>query len=224
VKLYSYYRSTSSYRVRIVLNAKGIPYEYRAINLDPRTTEQDSAGYERINPMRQVPVLEWEEGGSVRRLSQSVAIVEYLEELRPRPSIMPSDALERAGVREIVEIVNSGIQPLQNSRTLAGVRALAGDVGAQGWARDAIGRGLGAIERLSRGHGGAFLLGDEMSLAEVFLVPQLYNARRFGVDLAGYGKIRDVEARCLELQAFSKAHPDRQPDSPPKTHPEGDGR
>src|SRR5262245_1519100 len=133
MKLYSYWRSTSAWRVRIALHAKGIAYDYQAVNLAPDVQAQTSEDYAQINPMQQVPTLEWAENGSMKRLTQSVAIIEYLEELKPEPALLPRAPLSRAHVREAVEIVNSGIQPFQNTWTLAEVRRLGGDAAAVPW-------------------------------------------------------------------------------------------
>jgi maleylpyruvate isomerase len=218
VKLYSYYRSTSSYRVRIVLNVKGIVYDYRAVNLAPTAMEQGEPGFDLVSPMRQIPVLEWQESGRTHRLTQSVAIVELLEEIHPEPALLPVDPLGRARVRQIVEIVNSGTQPLQNVRTLTMVREARGPEAASAWARDAIERGLSAVEVLARAHGGDFLAGDRLSFAEAFAIPQLYNARRFGVDVTPFEKLLEVDARCSRMEAFVRAHPDHQPDATARGH------
>src|SRR3982751_3762844 len=119
MKLYSYYRSTSAWRVRVVLAWKGLDYEYSAVNLSPDVREQASSAYGAINPLEQVPTLEWTQGGRLHRLTQSVAIAEFLEERYPTPALLPVDALARAHVRQLVELVTSGIQPFQNSGTLA---------------------------------------------------------------------------------------------------------
>lgn len=214
MKLYSYYRSTSAWRVRIILEFKGIPYEYAAVNLAPGVTEQDSERYGAVNPFRQVPTLEWREDERLIRLTQSVAIAEYLEEQHPAPRLLPEGALPRAWVRRAVEIVNSGIQPHQNSRTVATLRGLTGKPEIAEWCRGAIARGLGALEMGAREHGGLFSVGDALTLADVFLVPQLYNARRFGVDPAPFPKLSEIEARAAEHPAFERAHPDHQPDAP----------
>jgi maleylpyruvate isomerase len=221
VKLYSYFRSTSAWRVRIVLAYKGILYEYVSINLAPDALGQEAASYSSVNPMRQIPTLEWTESGVLVRLTQSVAIVEYLEETHPAPPLLPRDPLRRAEVRRAVELVNSGIQPLQNSATLARVREMGTESDVAQWVDRATSRGFAALEAHARSCGGTFSVGDEPSLADVYLVPQLYNARRFGVDLERYSKLRKVEQRAIELPAFASAHPDAQPDSPRRT---GDGR
>jgi maleylpyruvate isomerase len=221
MRLYSYYRSTSSWRVRIVLGWKRIEYEYCAVNIAPDVLEQNGAGFENVNPLRQVPVLEWVEDGVVRRLTQSVAIVEYLEESHPERPLMPRDAMRRARVREALEIVNSGIQPLQNSRTLSELRRLMDETAAQNWARNAIVRGLDSLERLRRARGGAYLVGDDVTLADVYLVPQLYNARRFGVDVTPFEGLLAVEERTSTLDAFVRARPEAQHDAPSSTPSQG---
>jgi maleylpyruvate isomerase len=214
VKLYSYYRSTSAWRVRIILELKGLKYEYAPVNLAPNVTEQDSESYGAVNPFRQVPTLEWREGERLIRLTQSVAIAEYLEEQHAGTPLLPDSALARAWVRRAVEIVNSGIQPHQNSRTVATLRGLTGEAQVAEWCRGAIARGLGALEVGAQEYGGRFSVGDTLTLADVFLVPQLYNARRFGVDPAPFPKLFEIEARAAEHPAFVRAHPDRQPDAP----------
>lgn len=221
MKLYSYYRSTSSWRVRIVLGWKRIEYEYRAVNIAPDILEQNEAAFENVNPLRQVPVLEWVEDGVVRRLTQSVAIVEYIEERHPERPLMPRDTIRRAQVREAVEIVNSGIQPLQNSRTLSELRRLTNEAAAQNWARNAIVRGLDSLERLARACAGNYLVGDDVTLADVYLIPQLYNARRFGVDVTRFEGLLAVEERTSRLDAFVRARPEAQRDAPPNTPPQG---
>lgn len=213
MRLYSYWRSSCAYRVRIVLNLKGLHYEYCAVNIAPTAGEQASDAYAGINPMRQVPTLEWEEGGNPIRLTQSVAITEYLEERVAEPPLLPKAPLVRARVREAVEIVNSGVQPLQNTPVLAEFRRLEGEPGARSWATRVIMQGLHVLERRARLHGGHFSVGDSVSLADVYLVPQLYNARRFGVDLTQYPRLLDVETQTLSLEAFVRAQPELQPDA-----------
>lgn len=216
MKLYSYFRSTSAWRVRIVLAYKSIPYEYVAVNLSPDALGQLNPAYASVNPMRQVPTLEWTEGGSTIRLTQSVAIAEYLEETCPSPPLLPKDPLLRAQTRRAVEIVNSGIQPLQNSATIARVREIGGEFDVEDWIQAAMTRGLSALDGHARAVGGRFSIADHPSLADVYLVPQLFNARRFGVDIERYGKLLEIEAQVNELPAFKEAHPDAQPDAPRK--------
>lgn len=214
MRLYSYFRSSSAWRVRIVLAQKAIDYEYVPVNLGPDHLGQNAEGYSAVNPMRQVPTLEWTDGVMPVRLTQSVAIAEYLEEICPSPPLLPKAPVKRAEVRRAVELVNSGIQPLQNSATMTKVREIGTESDVAEWMDDAITRGLSALESHARTIGGAFSVGDDLSLADVFLVPQLYNARRFGVDLVRYPKLLEIESRATALPAFAKAHPDVQPDSP----------
>jgi len=224
MKLYSYFRSTSSWRVRIVLAYKGVPYDYEAVNVSPDTLGQDKPEYSSVNPMRQVPVLELLEGDTIVRLTQSVAIAEYLEEVYPNPPLLPKNPVLRAHARRAVEIVNSGIQPLQNSATLAAVREIGTEMDVARWIQNAMARGFSALDSHARDLGGRFSIGDEPSLADVYLVPQLFNGRRFGVDLAPYLKLLEIEQRLSAVPAFARAHPDVQPDSPRQSSPEAGER
>jgi maleylpyruvate isomerase len=214
MKLYSYYRSSSAWRVRLVLAWKKLPYEYAAVNLAPGISAQDSPEFLAVNPLKQVPTLEWARGEELVRLTQSVAICEYLEELHPEPALMPHEPLARARVRQIVETVASGIQPHQNTGTLAEVTRLTSAEGARVWAQNAILKGLPALETFVRTYGGAHAVGDTVTLADVYIVPQLFNARRFELDLSPYPRLVEVDARASLLDAFVRAHPDSQVDSP----------
>jgi maleylpyruvate isomerase len=212
MKLYGYWRSSSTWRVRIALVYKRIDYQYDPVHLVRDGGEQHAPRFQAINPMGEVPVLEVERGGAVRRLSQSLAIIDYLERTVPEPSLCPADAFLAARTRQLAEMVNAGIQPLQNSGVLARVRdQLRGDEAA--WARHYIGRGLAALELVSQETAARYLVGDAPTLADVCLVPQLYNARRFAVELAPFPTLLRAEAACLQLPAFADSHPDRQPDA-----------
>jgi maleylpyruvate isomerase len=213
MRLYSYWRSSCAFRVRIVLNLKGMSYDYQPVNIAPGASEQTTDAYGSINPMRQVPTLEWDEDGTTVRLTQSVAIIEYIEERTPDPPLLPRAALTRARVRESVEIVNSGTQPLQNTGILVELRRLEGEESARRWAAKVIAQGLHALEIRARLHAGKFLVGDSVSLADVFLIPQLYNARRTGLDITQFPRLLDVEAQTLTLDAFVRARPEAQPDA-----------
>ncbi|NRA36331.1 MAG: maleylacetoacetate isomerase [Polyangiaceae bacterium] len=207
MKLYSYWRSSCAWRVRICLQLKGIDYEYVAVNIAPGVAEQEQDRYRAENPMGQVPLLVTDDGV---RLAQSVAILEYLEERYPIPGLLPEEPAQRAAVRELVQIVNSGIQPLQNIKILGEVKDAGGD--PQAWGRTVIQRGLDAMEARAKQTAGQYLVGDELSLAELCLVPQLYNARRFELDLKAWSTLTRVEGLCAEREAFVAAHPDQQPD------------
>lgn len=210
MKLYTYYRSSCAYRVRIALAWKGVEFEPIFVHLLRDGGDQRRDAYEAINPMSQVPVLEWEEDGEVRRLTQSLAILQYLEAIAPSHSLVPHDPWKAARAWEIAEIVNSGIQPLQNLTTLE--RAEATGRSRAEWARPVIVRGLTAIERLVRASGSRFCVGDSPSVADVCVIPQLYNARRFEIDLTPFEALRAIDERCESIDAFVAAHPDNQPD------------
>jgi maleylpyruvate isomerase len=213
VKLYGYWRSSSAWRVRIALAWKGVPYSYQPVHLVRDGGEQHKDAYRAVNPMEEVPTLEFEEEGQVRRLTQSLAIIDYLEAYAPSPPLLPRAPFLRARARQLAEIINAGIQPLQNSGVLARVKTqLGGDEAA--WARHYITRGLAALELVARETAGAFLIGEAVSVADVLLVPQLYNARRFAVPLEPYPILGRVEAACVSLPAFADSHPDKQPDAP----------
>jgi maleylpyruvate isomerase len=165
--------------------------------------------------MRTVPTLEWtEEDDTVRRLSQSLPILEYLEAVSPSPSLLPRDAYLQGKARMLAEMVNSGVQPLMNLSVLQRIKnELKADDKA--WAAYWIARGLEAVEAAVKPTAGRYCVGDEVSLADICVVPQLYGARRFGVDLTPYPTVLRIEAACNELPAFQAAHPDRQPDKAP---------
>ncbi len=211
--LYSYWRSSSAWRVRIALGLKELPWRYAAVNL--LEGEQWAAEHGARNPTHQVPVLEVQEGARpLRRLVQSMAIIEWLDEVHPSPPLLPPTADGRARVRALAEHVNSGIQPMQNAIVLKLLREKVPGWDKE-WARQAIAGGLAALEvAVSDGGAGRFCHGDAAGLADCYLVPQLYNARRFGVETAGFPTLLRIEAACAALPAFQAAHPDRQPDAP----------
>lgn len=206
MKLYGYWRSSCSYRVRIALNLKGVAYEQEAVHLVKG--EQHEPEHLARNPKAEVPVLELDDG---TQLTQSVAICEYLDSLYPEPALLPADPLERMRVKEMVEVVSSGIQPIQNFAVLKQVAALGGDKVA--WIQGVIERGFVALEKIASQSAGEFLYKDAVSLADVVLVPQVYNALRFEVDMAAFPTIAKVHARCESMEAFVKAHPSNQPDA-----------
>jgi maleylpyruvate isomerase len=213
MKLYGYWRSSSAWRVRIALGIKQLEVETVPVHL--LDNQQHRSEHARRNPMQQVPVLEVEHEGRTRYLGQSIAIIEYLEERYPEPPLLPADPILRARVRQLAEIVNSGIQPFQNLAVLQHLEQIAPEVDRKGWAAHFISAGLSALEALARETAGTYLVGDRVSMADVYLVPQLYAARRFGVALEGYPTLTAVDARLGELDAFHKAHADRQPDATP---------
>jgi len=208
--LYDYWRSSSAWRVRIALHWKGVPFERRVVNLIKDGGEQHGAEFQSLNPLRQVPVLVTDDG---RTITQSMAIIGYLEEQFPAPPLLPADAWLRARARQLGEMVNSGTQPLQNLTVLDRVQASGGD--RNEWARHFIARGLAALEAAAQETAGSFLVGDAVSIADAYLVPQLYNARRFTVDLAAFPTLVRIESACAALPAFKAAHPDAQSDAVP---------
>jgi len=214
LRLYGYWRSSSAWRVRIGLELKGLAWTPVAVDLG--AGEQWGAAHGARSPAHQVPVLEVERPGHPPlRLVQSMAILEWLDEVHPAPPLLPGDPDGRARVRALAEHVNSGVQPLQNAVVLKRLREQVPGWDRT-WARDAIAGGLAAIEAaLQDGGTGRFAHGDAPGLADCYLVPQLYNARRFGVELAPFPTLLRLEAACAPLPAFQAAHPDRQPDAPP---------
>lgn len=213
MKLWSYWRSSSAYRVRIALGLKQLPYEYEAVHLIRDGGQQHQPSFGALNPQRQVPVLEVDEAGGTVRLVQSIAIIEYLEERFPSPALLPSNPADRAHVRAMAELVNSGIQPFQNTGTFAELKKRG--VETEPWAQGFVARGLFALEELARPRAGSFLFGDSVSLADIYLVPQLYNARRLNVPYTDLPTLVRAEKSCLALPAFERARPEAQPDAEP---------
>jgi len=219
VRLNSYWRSSSSWRVRIALAFFGVPYEYHAINLL-------EGGQAAVSEMGQVPRLDWRDGaGKQQSLTQSLAIIEFLCDACAGglvSSLLPSDPLARARCRQIAEVINSGTHPLQN---LSHIKEMQGDrpkevIDARAIGASAIVKGLAAVEALLvREHASAsprFCVGAHLSLADLCLVPQMYNARRFGVDLSQYPLSLAIEAHLQTLPCYKAAHPDAQPDAVPQ--------
>lgn len=212
--LHNYWRSSASYRVRIGLALKGLPFEAQAVHLVRGGGEQHSADYRRLNPEGRVPALV-DDG---RVLTQSLAILEYLEETHPEPALLPRDPAGRARVRSLAQVIACDIQPLQNTSTTLYLRdrlGLAPERIAE-WLAHWIGRGLASLEaQLGRGGApdGPYAHGDRPGLADCCIVPQLYAARRFGVDVAPYPRAVSIDAACGSLDAFQRAAPEVQPDA-----------
>lgn len=212
--LYGYWRSSASWRVRVGLHLKGLDFTYAPVHLVSDGGEQRHDAHRARNPLAQVPVLAVEGlDGHVRYLSQSLAILGFLDALVPAPPLWPADPWARAQATQLAEVVNAGIQPLQNLGVLRRVKELGGE--APVWARDVIGEGLTALQAMAEATAGRFVVGDEVTVADLCLVPQLYNARRFDLDLSPFPTLTRVEAACAVLPAFQAAHPDRQPDASP---------
>ena len=207
--LYGYWRSSCSWRVRIALAFKGLSYDHQPVHLTRGGGEQLGDAHRRRNPMAQVPVLELADG---RLLSQSMAILAYLEERYPTPALMPSDPWDRARARQLAEMVNAGVQPLQNLSVLRHLEQ-SGGPSPREWARHFITQGLDAVERAAQATPGPLLFGQRPSHADLCLVPQLYNARRFDCDLSRWPRLLEAEAAAMAFAAFQQTHPDHQPDA-----------
>ncbi len=204
-ELFGYWRSSASWRVRLALHHKRI--DYTNIPVDLLEGEQKGEAHTSRNPMRQLPVLVTPDGA----LTQSLAILDWLEHTHPEPALYPTDSALRARALALAEIVNAGIQPLQNLSILMKVQALGAD--RKAWGREVIQTGLEAFQILAEPVSKGFSVGDQLTIADLCLVPQLYNARRFDCDLERLPLLTAIEARCAELPAFKAAHPDRQPDA-----------
>ena len=208
MRLHGYFRSGAAYRVRIALNLKGMSVEHAFRHL--RKGEQRAPDYLALNPQGLVPTLELDDG---TRLTQSLAIIEWLDETHPAPPLLPADPLQRARVRAFAFAIACDIHPVQNLRVIAAVRAIGGEDTAQAWAKRVNAEGLAACEKLIADEPGPFSFGDKPTLADICLVPQLGNARRFGVDVAAYPRLLQAEAACKALPAFADAAPEKQGDA-----------
>ena len=213
IKLYNYFRSSASYRVRIALNLKGLPYEYVPVHLLKDGGQQLAPSFRALNPESLVPVLD--DDGEV--LTQSLAIIEYLEETRPEPPLLPRDAAERAYVRSIALAIACEIHPLNNLRVL---RYLVKTLGASedqkdAWYRHWVEQGLASIETrlLAERRSGRYALGDALTLAEVFIVPQIFNAQRMDCKLDAVPTVMRIFDNCMQIPAFIDAQPSAQPDA-----------
>ncbi len=208
--LYTYGFSSAAYRVRIALNLKGLQAEPRYVHLRRGGGEQFAPEYRALNPLQEVPTLVDGE----RVISQSIAILEYLEETHPSPPLLPTDAYLRAKTRQICQGVNAGIHPLGNLKVLRFLEhELHVDQDARTqWYRHWVGGGLAALEEIVRPLAGRYCVGDQVTLADCCVIPQLYNAFRNQVDVAGCVTLRRISETCNALPAFAAAHPDQQPD------------
>ena len=208
MKLYSYFRSSASYRVRIALNLKGISYDMDCVHLARGEHHKDA--YKKVNAQARLPSLELDSGAV---LTQSPAIIEYLEEAYPNPPLLPKDKVERAKVRAIASLIACDIQPLGNMTVLKYLRApLNHDEDAvNAWIANWIDQGFRAVETLLVP--GPYALGKEVSLADVYIVPQVFNARRFNITLKEFPKLTAAVEACEKLDAFARAHPSKQPDA-----------
>jgi maleylacetoacetate isomerase/maleylpyruvate isomerase len=210
VKLYTYFRSSAAFRVRIALHLKGVAYEPVFVHL-AKGQHRDSK-YSEVNPQALLPTLELDDG---TRLTQSLAIIEWLDEKHPTPPLIPKDSLARARVRSLSHLIASEIHPLNNLRVLQHLKRL-GQTQEQidVWYRHWIADGLAKFEAdLGRGGTGKFCHGDSPTMADCCLVPQIFNAKRFNSDLAPYPKTLRVFESCMKVEAFDRAQPSKQPDA-----------
>ena len=210
MKLYGYFRSSAAYRVRIALNLKTLSYEQTAVHLTRNGGWQWSEEFRAINPQKRVPALALDNG---QILLQSLAIIEYLDEAHPKPPLLPADPIARAHVRAVAQIIACDIHPVNNLVVLNYLKGpLKHDQAAvDDWYRHWVLQGFDAIEALIQA--GPYAFGAQVTVADLCLVPQVFNARRFKVDMARYPKIAAVDAACLKLPAFDKARPENQPDA-----------
>ena len=212
MELYSYFRSSASYRVRIALNFKNMEYSYKPVHLLNNGGEQRTDNYTDINPIEQVPAIR---DGSTT-ISQSMAIFEYLDQINPEPLLFSSDPAEAAQIRQICELVNSGIQPLCNLYVL---QTLKRDFGLNEdqknqWAVHFHKRGLTALEKMVAKSKSEYSVGDRVTAADMFVVAHIFSALRYDVNLDEYPSLKEINNKCLELDFFKKAHPYAQPDTP----------
>ena len=205
IVLHDYYRSSASYRVRIALGLKGLDYERREVNL--ANGDHKGAEFRAINPQRFVPALEIDG----LTLTQSLSIAVYLDQTRPEPRLMPPDPADGAHVRALALTVACDIHPLNNLRVLNDLKGPLGasEAARDEWYRHWVSEGLAALEAMASPRAGAFLFGDSPTLADVCLVPQLYNARRFSVPIGDYPTLRRADETATAHPAFAAAHPDR---------------
>lgn len=213
MKLHNYFRSSASYRVRIALELKGLAYDYAAVHLTRDGGQQLSPAFTQTNPAQLVPVLE----DAGERVTQSIAIIEYLDERHPEPPLLPPTPASRAHVRQLALAVACDIHPLGNLRVLDYLTRNLGatDAQRQQWAGHWIALGFTALETqlAASPHRGRYCFGDTPTMADCLLVPQMVNAVRFGVDLAPFPTLRAIDAACNQLGAFRRAHPSAQPDA-----------
>ncbi len=210
MKLYTYFRSSAAYRVRIALNLKGLSYDMVPVHLTRDGGQQHRQEFQKINPQRRVPALELSSGDV---LTQSLAIIEYLDEIEPEPPFLPAEALERAHVRALAQAVACDIHPLNNLIALQYLKRVLKHEQPEidAWYHHWVIEGFTALERMLKP--GPYAHGAHVTLADICLVPQVANARRVKVPLDAFPKIVSVEEACLELVAFDKARPENQPDA-----------
>ncbi|MEC4593233.1 MULTISPECIES: maleylacetoacetate isomerase [Nitrospirillum] len=215
--LYTYFRSSAAYRVRIALNLKGLTAEQVPVHLLRDGGEQLKPEYLALNPQGQLPTLAVDDATGCHLLTQSLAIAEYLDEVHPTPALLPADPIARAQARAVALAIACDIHPINNLRVQ---KYLKGEMGvdeerAGRWVRHWMETGLAAVEAMVKPHAGRFCFGDTPGLADLTLVPQMFNARRFNADLSACPTLVAIDQACLALPAFADAAPESQADAPP---------
>ncbi len=213
VTLYGYWRSSAAYRLRIALNLKGVPYAQSPVNIAPGADQQKSSDYAALNPQMRVPAIETADGVS----GQSMAILDWLEDVYPEPALVPADAWDRLRCRAFADVVACDIHPINNLSVLMRLRSHFGadEDAVNAWYAHWILEGFTALEAMAAARpAGDFLFGDAPGLAEVCLVPQMWNARRFKIALDAFPRLVAVDARCRQIPEFADAAPEVQPDAP----------
>lgn len=211
IVLYNYFRSSTSYRVRIALHLKGLAFEYRPINL--LKAEQHSGEYRKLNPLGGVPTLVHD--GKI--IPDSVAIIEYLDQVFPSPKLLPTDAYLAARARQACQIINSSMHPMGNLKLMQYLDKSFGvstTEQKEAWLKHWLSQGLSALEITAKEHSGKYFFGDSITMADLFLVPQIFSCQRFNVDLKPYPTLTSISENCSMHEAFQKAHPGRQIDTP----------
>ncbi len=214
LKLYNYFRSSTSYRVRIALNLKNLDYEYRSVHLINNGGEQNLPEYRQINPVGGLPTL----ADGEKLISQSFAIIEYLDDAFPQSyQLLPQDPYLKAKVRQVCENINSDVHPYQNLKLMNYLEKkhhFTGDQKTE-WAQKWIHDGLSATDKIVSTSFSTYAFGDQVTAADLFIVPQLFSANRLKVDISAYPTLVKINENCLKLEAFKKAHPSLQPDATP---------
>jgi len=215
VKLYSYWHSSAAFRVRIALNLKGLSAEYMPVDLNLEKRENLQSGYLSVNPEGRIPALVTDDG----LLGQSMAILEWLEEMHPDPSLFPSDAWQKARCRAFANTIACDIHPLANIGVLGELKSRFGaDLDAiTDWHNSWIARGFRFLEKQAAERQTKFLFADYPTLAEICLIPQMKNGHRMKLDFSEFPTLIEIETRCYELDAFDAARPENQPDAPKST-------
>lgn len=213
MKFHGYFRSSSSYRCRIAFNLKGVDYDFVPVHLVKDGGQQKTESYKAMNPQGLVPTLETDDG----ILTQSPAILEWLDETYPEPRLLPSNPFERARVRAFAQVIACEVHPLQNLRVLQYLKTSYGQdqEGVNAWCQRWIGDGLNACEALLEKHnaGADFCFGETPGMGDVYLMPQVFSAARFGVEMSDFHNINRIADNCSKVEAFNLAHPAKQPDA-----------